>query len=240
MVFRLSILLAMIALLAACGGTPAGQETSTQPAAQSSAPAATEQNSTSATAAAGAEQAFPVNITHKYGTTTIPAAPQRVVLLGYTDQDPILALGTVPVAVRYWFGDTAQAFWPWAQDALGDARPEILNMPFGELNIETIAALRPDLIIGVEEYTTLSALAPTVAQPADYVDFGVPWQEQTLWSIGAATTPNALPSLATASTLVSLEWDHNRRGAWFNKRYPNNFVTSRTMSQQQLADELRS
>ncbi|MBV9789667.1 MAG: iron-siderophore ABC transporter substrate-binding protein [Chloroflexi bacterium] len=219
MISRLSILLAMIALLAACGGTPASQETATQPAAQASALAvtvqpsasaaeqtstpATEQTSTSTTAATGAESVFPVNITHKHGTTTIPAAPQRVVSLGYSDQDPILALGTKPVAVRYWFGDTAQAVWPWAQAALGDAKPEILNMPFGELNIETIAALKPDLIVAVssgitqEEYTTLSAIAPTVAQSADYVDFGVPWQEQT------QVIGQALGQAAQAETLVA-------------------------------------
>ena len=29
------------------------------------------------------------------------------------------------------------------------------------------------------QYRTLSQIAPTVAQPDDYVDFGVPWQDQT-------------------------------------------------------------
>ena len=42
---------------------------------------------------------FPFTVEHKYGTTTIPAAPKRVVTVGYTDQDPILALGVVPVGV---------------------------------------------------------------------------------------------------------------------------------------------
>ncbi|HEY0605501.1 MAG TPA: iron-siderophore ABC transporter substrate-binding protein [Herpetosiphonaceae bacterium] len=186
MIVRLSILLAAIALLAACGGTPAGQEATGSPAAEQASPSAAEQATTAATAPSAAEQIFPVSIEHKYGTTTIPAAPQRVVSLGYSDQDPLLAFGVKPVAVRYWFGDTAQAVWPWAQDELGSDKPEILNMPFGDLNVETIATLRPDLIIGVssgitqEEYTTLSAIAPTVAQSKDYVDFGVPWQQQTL------------------------------------------------------------
>jgi hypothetical protein len=60
-----------------------------------------------------------------------------------------------------------------------------LNMPFGELDFEKITALQPDLIIGVysgfteEEYNTLSKIAPTVAQSGGYIDFGMPWQEQT-------------------------------------------------------------
>lgn len=64
-------------------------------------------------------------------------------------------------------------------------------MPFGELNFEKIAALRPDLILGIysgitdKEYGTLSEIAPTVAQSAEHIDFGVPWQEMTL-TVGKA------------------------------------------------------
>uniref|UniRef100_A0A540VGK5 ABC transporter substrate-binding protein n=2 Tax=Litorilinea aerophila TaxID=1204385 RepID=A0A540VGK5_9CHLR len=150
-----------------------------------------------------AETAFPVTIEHKFGTTTIPQAPQRVLSLGYNDQDPILALGVVPVAVRYWFGDPGDQIWPWAEEALGDARPAILNMPFGELNFEAIAALQPDLIIAVsagideEEYALLSQIAPTVAQSDAYVNFGTPWQEQTRL-IGRALGKEALANRLVA------------------------------------------
>jgi len=134
---------------------------------------------------ASTDAAFPVTLEHKFGSVTIPSEPQRVITLGYSEQDPVLALGVVPVAVRYWFGDHPYAVWPWSQDELGDATPEVLNMPFGELSFETIAALQPDLIVAVhsgivvEEYEKLAQIAPTLAQPAEYPDFGVPWQEQT-------------------------------------------------------------
>ncbi|MGB3682720.1 MAG: iron-siderophore ABC transporter substrate-binding protein, partial [Rubrobacteraceae bacterium] len=122
-------------------------------------------------------------IEHKYGSTEVRGTPGRVVTVGYTDQDPVLALGVAPVAVREWFGEYPSATWPWAQDELGDTEPEVL--PAGELNFEQISGLDPDLIIGVssgmtvEEYATLSEIAPVVVQPDEYVDFGVPWQEQT-------------------------------------------------------------
>ncbi|TCJ13058.1 iron-siderophore ABC transporter substrate-binding protein [Rubrobacter taiwanensis] len=125
-------------------------------------------------------------VEHKYGATEVPAEPRRVLSLGYQEHDAIFALGVEPIAVRYWFGDEDDVIFPWAEDEAGDADPEILNMPFGELNFERIAALEPDLILGIysgiteDEYETLSEIAPTVAQPGDYIDFGVPWREHTL------------------------------------------------------------
>ncbi len=146
--------------------------------------------------AAAQDSTFPITIEHKFGSTTITAAPQRVVAIGYTEQDPLLALGIVPVAVRYWYGDETNAIFPWAQDAVGGAAPVVLNMPFGNLNYEAILALQPDLISAVssgitqDEYDKLSQIAPTLAQSADYIDFGTPWQETTL-RIGAAVGKSA-------------------------------------------------
>lgn len=125
--------------------------------------------------------AFPVEIEHTFGSTTIEAEPERIVSIGYQEQDALYALGADPVAVRYWFGDDDDVIFPWAEDAAGDADPEILNMPHGELNYEAIAALRPDLIMGIysgitdEEFEVLSQIAPTVAQPEGYPTYGTPW-----------------------------------------------------------------
>lgn len=122
-------------------------------------------------------------IRHRYGNTEIPATAERVVTVGYTGHDAVLALGVTPVAVREWFGERPYATWAWAQDELGDAEPEVLSSE--ELNFEWIAALEPDLILGVtsgmtrDEYDTLSEIAPTVGQSGEYVDYGVPWQEAT-------------------------------------------------------------
>lgn len=131
----------------------------------------------------GEEASGARTIEHKYGTTEISGTPQRIVTVGFTDGDPVLALGVAPVAVRDWFGEQPRAIWPWARDELGDAKPEVL--PATELNFEQIAALEPDLVVGVssgmteQDYATLSKIAPTLAQPKEFVDFGVPWQDQT-------------------------------------------------------------
>ncbi|PJF38194.1 MAG: ABC transporter substrate-binding protein, partial [Phototrophicales bacterium] len=128
---------------------------------------------------------FPVTIEHKFGSTTITKKPERIVVLGYTEQDIYFALGEKPVAVREWFGEVPHGIFPWAVEAAGDAEPIVLNMPYGSLNYEAILELQPDLISAVdagitqEEYERLSQIAPTLAQTDDYIDFGTPWQEAT-------------------------------------------------------------
>jgi iron complex transport system substrate-binding protein len=125
---------------------------------------------------------FPVTVQHKFGETVVPAAPERVVAVGFNDQDFALALGVTPVGVRQFQAGIDITGRPWAQDELGGARPEIVGAE--ELEFEKIAALRPDLILGVysglddRDYATLSKIAPTIAQSDEYPDYGMPWQEQ--------------------------------------------------------------
>ena len=131
------------------------------------------------------DAAFPVTIEHKYGSTTIEAEPTRVVSIGFNDQDALLALGVIPVGIRDWYGEQPFGVWPWAQDELGDAEPVLLSPNGAELNIEAVAALDPDLIVGIysgmtqSEYDLLSVIAPTIAQTDEFIDYGTPWQEQT-------------------------------------------------------------
>lgn len=133
-----------------------------------------------------AAAAFPVTVTHKYGETVVPAEPTRVVVVGLTEQDTLLALGIKPVATTEWYGEQPYAVWPWATEALGDAKPEVLNNADG-FQLEKIAALTPDLIIGTnagmkkEDYEALSKIAPTIANSGKYEsDYFEPWPEQTL------------------------------------------------------------
>ncbi|WP_020665983.1 iron-siderophore ABC transporter substrate-binding protein [Amycolatopsis nigrescens] len=129
--------------------------------------------------------AFPVTIGHKYGSTTLERAPQRVVTVGLTEQDSLLALGVVPVGVTEFVGEYPGTVGPWAKDKLGGAPlPTVLKSPEGP-SFEQVAALRPDLIIGLysaltqEQYDKLSQIAPVIAQPDEYADYGIPWQDTT-------------------------------------------------------------
>jgi iron complex transport system substrate-binding protein len=157
---------AVLALVAACGGS---DSTTTPVASGPSAAAAT----------------FPVSVEHKFGTTELTKAPERVVVVGLTEQDPLLALGVVPVATTKWFGENPGEIFPWAKDKLGSAAlPQVLTNTDG-LQFEKIAALRPDLIVGMysdltkESYATLTKIAPTIAQPKGAADYGAGWDDVT-------------------------------------------------------------
>lgn len=132
-----------------------------------------------------AAAAFPVTVEHRLGETVVEEAPERVVVVGLTEQDILLELGVTPVAVTEWYGEQPYATWPWAQELLGDAQPEVLSQADG-IEFERIAGLEPDLIIGTnsgmteKDYELLSAIAPTVTNVAGSTPYFSPWQDQVL------------------------------------------------------------
>jgi len=130
-----------------------------------------------------------VTVTHAFGETKVPAPPQRVVSAGFTEQDDLLAVGVVPVAVTAWWGDQPFGVWPWALPKLDQAQPEVLSLADG-IQVDRIAALKPDLIVatnaGVDKdtYDKLSAIAPTIPQSGQEAFFE-PWKDQAA-AIGQA------------------------------------------------------
>jgi len=153
-------------LLAGCGSS----DTEEQPKAAQSTPAA-------------GEPTFPQTVEHEFGTTTVEKKPERIVIVGLTEQDIVLQLGYTPVATTEWYGEQPYAVWPWAQEALGDAKPTVLSNADG-FQLEKIATLRPDLIIGAnagleqKTYDQLSKLAPTIGTPKGGTQYFSPWDKQ--------------------------------------------------------------
>ncbi|MFE0449727.1 iron-siderophore ABC transporter substrate-binding protein [Streptomyces sp. NPDC058914] len=166
-----------VGLLAGCGSDSADDDKS--------------DDNASASAAAGV---FPVTVEHAFGSTKITKAPQRVVSVGYTDDQTVLAFGIKPVGMVDQYPNPAgqtpdiNTQWPWVKDKWGDTQPEVI-MKNGDSgpNYEKIAALRPDLIIAVYSeidqaaYDKLSKIAPTVGRTkAEKEPFSAPWQDNAL------------------------------------------------------------
>jgi iron complex transport system substrate-binding protein len=169
---RALVAVAAALVLTACGGAAPSTKASS-----AAAPSA-------ASGSSGGAATFPVTVTHKYGSTRVTAAPRRVVTLGLSDQDAVLALGVVPVGAVDWFEEKPFGSWPWVKDRWGTTPPAVVGQR-DEYNVERIASLRPDLIIAQysgmtrEQYTMLSKIAPVVAQPTGHDDYAAPWQVMT-------------------------------------------------------------
>ncbi|QGQ47914.1 ABC transporter substrate-binding protein [Metabacillus sediminilitoris] len=101
-------------------------------------------------------------IEHAMGTTEITGTPKKVVILTNEGTEALLSLGVKPVgAVQSWLGE------PWYEHIASDMKDVEVVGTESEINIEAIAALKPDLIIGnkmrqEKSYEQLKAIAPTV------------------------------------------------------------------------------
>lgn len=159
---------------------------------------------TGATATFAADETHVVE--HARGETEVPAQPQRVVVLEPVQLDTAIALGIVPVGSPTLNASTSIPKY------LGEEAAGITVVgTFMELKLETIASLRPDLIIGTEArhsayYDQLSAIAPTVFM-ATQTD---PWRDNLQF------TANALGSTTGADQLLA---EYDQRCEDIKQRY---------------------
>lgn len=101
-------------------------------------------------------------ITHAMGTTDVPSNPQRIIVLTNEGTEALLSIGIVPIgAAKSWNGE------PW-YDHVSDVLKDTQSLgKESAINLELVAALEPDLILGNKQrheeiYEQLSAIAPTV------------------------------------------------------------------------------
>lgn len=147
-------------------------------------------------------EAFPVTIEHLYGSTTIEKAPERILTIGWSTQDAVIALGETPIAMpdNSWGGDE-DGVLPWTRTALGDAELPVIFTELDGLPFEQFVELAPDLILGSysgiteDDYATLSAIAPTV--PPISALWASSWQDLTL------VTGTAIGKRAEAEQLIA-------------------------------------
>lgn len=112
-------------------------------------------------------------VKHAMGTAEVPVEPKRVVVLTNEGTEALIALGVKQVgAVKSWNGDP---WYPHIESEMTDVTEVGTE---SEVNLEAIAKLEPDLIIGTKLrqeniYDKLNAIAPTVMSETLKGD----WQE---------------------------------------------------------------
>ncbi|MEU8224252.1 iron-siderophore ABC transporter substrate-binding protein [Kribbella sp. NPDC048915] len=120
--------------------------------------------------------AFPRTVKGALGSVEIPKKPERVVVLDSGELDDVLALGITPVGMATTAGQNGVPSY------LADKAQGIKTVGgISELNLEAIAELKPDLILGSklranDLYDKLNAIAPTVFS----IRPGFPWKENFL------------------------------------------------------------
>ncbi len=132
--------------------------------------------------------AYPISVSTAFGDVVIESKPERIVTIGWGNQDVPLALGVVPVGVsRANYGlteDSGLLYWTdEAFRALGEETPNVFDDTDG-LDFEAISNAEPDVILAAysglteEEYNQLSEIAPVIAYPeAAWV---TTWRDMTL------------------------------------------------------------
>ncbi|MCG7523432.1 iron-siderophore ABC transporter substrate-binding protein [Streptomyces sp. OfavH-34-F] len=124
---------------------------------------------------------WPRTVKHAMGSTEIKAQPQRVVVLDVGELDNVVSLGVKPVGLAPTEGSPELPSY-LKKDAGTPKNVGTIN----SLNLEAIAALKPDLILGSQlraanSYDELSKIAPTVFS----IRPGFTWKENYLLNAAA-------------------------------------------------------
>jgi iron complex transport system substrate-binding protein len=155
----ISLLLVLMLIASACGNNNSSNSApaSVQPSTASQAPSSEAPSSESPSS----EAATTRTITDAFGETTIPANPQRIVVLNTAALDNLLAIGIKPVGAPYSVSVNANFFKHLEGQTEGIENTGTVDQP----SLEAIAKLMPDIIIGQKDtheavYEDLKRIAP--------------------------------------------------------------------------------
>lgn len=157
-----------------------------------------------------------------YGNVDIKNAPERIIAMTPSIADQMLALGVTPTAVAY-DPKKIDSDYPWISDKIKDISNGSL-LPNNEVNIEEIAKLEPDLIIGEKwifkdkgTWEKAESTAPTIIPDSSAGNVG--------WEQSLKTTAAALGLQQKADEVIgSLKSDYEKVGSEIHTGKTYNFI----------------
>ncbi|MBD2453059.1 iron-siderophore ABC transporter substrate-binding protein [Nostoc sp. FACHB-87] len=141
-------------------------------------------------------------VQHVKGESCIPLNPKRIVTLDFNSFAAVLALDVKPIAT--WITNEIESDFDYFQGKADGV--EIIRSSSGQINLETLLLLRPDLIIVVSQpffnriYQYTSKIAPTVVLP--WIETKGNWQQHI------QDVANILQRTQTATELMG---EYNQR-----------------------------
>lgn len=151
------------------------------------------------------------------GAVTVPVHPKRIVSVHSWTTESLFDLGVKPVAVE----DSGEQYVP--ERYLDRWKPAEKVVQTGTIDFEKIAALKPDLIVGVDvpylkdAYAKLKAIAPTAFAPFDEAASWQDYPDYTADFVGAGAklaelkgeyeTAIADAKEKYATQLATVKWD---------------------------------
>jgi iron complex transport system substrate-binding protein len=140
-------------------------------------------------------------VSHALGSAEVPVRPERVVALWRPTMAAAIQLGFDPIGAVGSAGAPASGLGPFLPNGYAAERIEIVG-PQSGFDIEKIAALKPDLIVGAltatgperDRYPTLTQIAPTVL---------FTWEGTTSWRQHVRDVGGALGAPEKADAVVA-------------------------------------
>ncbi|MBB2890091.1 ABC transporter substrate-binding protein [Flexivirga oryzae] len=187
---RALLLVSVLALpLSACGSDAGSGESTGSPAAGSG---------VAASPAAAAKSAYPRTVKTSHGAVRIASEPKRIVVLGGAQMaEAVLALGGKPIVI----GDGGAPLPPWLKGRTGDAEVETIAKQ-QSVQIEKIAAAKPDLIVSSNYITAFPGVAPKLKALAPTIDVDTTSINPD-WNQILTTVADALGKPAQGTRLVA-------------------------------------
>lgn len=204
---------------------PAPPAATTAPAAAAPTAAPAAKPTEAAKPAAPAQPAGERVVKHAMGETKVAASPQRVVTLDTGELDSAITLGIKPVGAVTVLGGEFPEYLKGKTDGI-----RVVGA-IGQPNLEAIAALRPDLILGSKlrdekVYDKLAQIAPTVFTET----VGVVWKENFV------KHAEALGKAAEGEKIMA---DYQKRTADFKTRMGDRLKTTQVSVIRSLPDQVR-
>ena len=176
-VWRALAVASLVVVAASCGSddesatTPASvDESAITPASDDESATTSVSDESTPTTDSAAADPLPRTVATPNGDVTIEEEPQRIVALsGQTDLDSLIILGRMPIAACVQNMEPGEGETKYPAYLPGSVETDIepFECPPDAINVEYIASLEPDLIIGDEVragdvFDQLSGIAPTI------------------------------------------------------------------------------